>query len=232
MLGLTMNKKDAGRSKLWCALLVIFLVLLADQIIKFAIKLNMHLGEEIHVLGNWFIIHFTENNGMAFGMQFSEGNWGKFALSIFRIIAVIGIGFYIRLLIKRNASKGLIITMSLIFAGALGNIIDSVFYGLLFNDSTYQVATLLPEGGGYGKLLHGKVVDMFYFPILQGYYPSWFPFFANQEFIFFRPVFNLADSAITVGVFSLLIFQRRYFTEPKNKKEPELNTPTQTSDTV
>lgn len=212
-----MNKNKAVRKNLWSALLVIFLVLLVDQIIKFVVKLNMHLGEEIHFLGNWGIIHFTENNGMAFGMQFSEGNWGKFALSIFRIIAVIGIGYYIYYLIKRNASKGLIFTMSLIFAGALGNIIDSVFYGLLFSDSTYQVATFLPDGGGYGKLLHGKVVDMFYFPIIQGYYPSWFPYLANQEFIFFRPVFNLADSAITVGVISLLIFQRRFFGEEKNK---------------
>ena len=192
------------------ALTIILLILIVDQIVKFWIKTNMYLGQEYHIFGNWFIIHFTENNGMAFGMEFA-GGYGKLILSIFRIVAIAGIGWYLVSLTKKNASKGLITCIALIFAGAFGNIIDSAFYGILFNDSAFQVASFLPEEGGYGSFLHGKVVDRFYFPIVKGHYPSWFPFWSNQEFIFFRPVFNIADSAITIGVASLIIFQKRYF---------------------
>lgn len=171
----------------------------------------MYLGQEFNVFGNWFIIHFTENNGIAFGLELPFEK-GKLLLTLFRIFAVIAIGWYLLVIIKRKENKLFIVSLSFIFAGALGNIIDSVFYGLLFNDSAYQIATFLPDGGGYGSLLHGKVVDMLYFPILHGYFPSWIPFWGSEEFLFFRPVFNIADSAITVGVILLLIHQL------KNKK--------------
>ena len=147
------------------SLLVVCLVLIIDQASKIWVKTHMQLSEEIPVFGNWFIIHFTENNGMAFGLEFA-GDYGKLFLSLFRIIAVSLIGVYLFRLPKKGASKGLIISGSLIFAGALGNIIDSLFYGLIFNDSYYQVASFLPEDGGYSKLLFGKVVDMLYFPFI------------------------------------------------------------------
>lgn len=169
--------------------------------------MHMTLGQEFHIAGNWFIIHFTENNGMAFGMQFA-GDYGKLYLSIFRIIAVIVIAYYLYHVSRHKTSYGFIISMSLILAGAIGNILDSAFYGLLFSESTYfDVARFLPAGGGYANFLHGRVVDMFYFPILQGIYPSWVPFWGGQDYIFFRPVFNIADSAITIGVILLLFFQ-------------------------
>jgi signal peptidase II len=197
------------------SLLLISLVLLADQASKIWIKTNMLLGQEFNVLGNWFIIHFTENNGMAFGMEFG-GEFGKIMLSLFRIGAIIGIGWYLNHLIKTGAPRGFVLSISLILAGAIGNMIDSAFYGMIFNESYYQVASLFPPEGGYSSFLHGRVVDMFYFPIIKGTYPSWFPFWANDPFIFFRPVFNLADSAITTGVFIILIFQRQYLaTEDK-----------------
>ena len=191
-------------------LIIIAAIIVADQVLKIWIKTNLMLGEEIHVFNDWFIIHFTENNGMAFGMEFWGKN-GKVFLTLFRIVAVIGIGWYLTHLIKLKSHIGLIISVGLIMAGALGNIIDSVFYGIIFNGSYGQVAQLFPEEGGYSSLLHGKVVDMFYFPIIKGYYPEWFPFNSSQPFIFFRPVFNVADSAITTGVALILVFQKRYF---------------------
>jgi signal peptidase II len=187
--------------------LIVFIVLLIDQTLKFWIKTTMALGQEIHVAGNWFIIHFTENNGMAFGMQFA-GDYGKISLSIFRIIAVLVIIYILYRVTRNKTSNGFLIALSLILAGAIGNILDSAYYGLIFSESTFlDVARFLPPGGGYSNFLHGKVVDMLYFPILQGTYPSWFPFWKGEEFIFFRPVFNIADSAITVGVVLLLFFQ-------------------------
>ena len=199
-------------------LFIIFLVLVIDQVIKFYIKTHFILGDPIygeHVITKWFIIHFTENNGMALGMEFS-GQYGKIFLSVFRIAAVSLIGYYLWKLVKRNAHPGLIVSISLIFAGALGNIIDSAFYGLLFSDSNVasfhqEPAKFLPPEGGYASFLHGKVVDMFYFPILEGHFPSWFPFWKNEEFIFFRPVFNISDSAITIGVILILLFQRKFY---------------------
>ncbi|MFP4605638.1 MAG: lipoprotein signal peptidase [Bacteroidales bacterium] len=191
------------------ALIITLSILVVDQVFKIWIKTNLMLGEEIPVFNDWFIIHFTENNGMAFGMEFF-GKKGKVFLSLFRIVAVIGIGWYLRYLIKQKSPMGMIACVSLIFAGAIGNIIDSVFYGVIFNDSYHQVAQLFPEDGGYSSLLHGKVVDMLYFPVLKGHYPEWFPFKANDPFIFFRPVFNIADSAITTGVLIILVFQRKF----------------------
>lgn len=201
--------------------IVILLVLLIDQTLKILVKTNMTLGQSIPLIGNWSYLHFTENYGMAFGLEFS-GEYGKLLLSLFRIVALIFIGWYINKLLKKNAPVGLLVCMGLIFAGALGNIIDSAFYGLVFSESYfYQTAQLLPEGGGYGTFLHGRVVDMFYFPVIKGFYPQWFPFWAGQEFIFFRPVFNVADASITIGVFTLLIFQKRFFAFEKEEKEKE-----------
>jgi len=187
--------------------------LLLDQILKFWIKLNMTLGQEFHIIKDRAIIHFTENNGMAFGLELG-GETGKLALSLFRIIAIIAIAYGLYHMIRHKYHRGLIMNVSLIFAGAVGNIIDSVFYGVIFSESTwYTKATLFPEGGGYSSLLHGKVVDMFYFPIISGDFPSWFPLWGGQDFVFFRPVFNLADTAISVGVILILLGQKRYFKE-------------------
>ncbi len=183
----------------------------------------MTLGQEFHVAGNWFIIHFTENNGMAFGLQFA-GGYGKLALSLFRIFAVGFLMWYIVSLSRKKTGFGVIFSFSLILAGAMGNIFDSALYGMLFSESTYfDVARFLPAEGGYSTFLHGKVVDMFYFPILEGNYPQWIPFLGGDSFIFFRPVFNVADSAITTGVISLLIFQRQFF-RSHNEQDAENTT--------
>lgn len=173
----------------------------------------MYLGQEFSVFGNWFIIHFTENNGMAFGFEFG-GEIGKIALSIFRIIAVGVIGYFLFTYAKKGAKTGLIVAGSLIFAGALGNILDSAFYGLVFNSSNHQIAEFFPPEGGYAPFLYGKVVDMLYFPLFSGTFPSWVPLMGGEDFLFFRPVFNIADSAITVGISMIFLFQKRYFETP------------------
>ncbi len=202
------------------SILVILIILALDQLSKILIKTNMSIGQEIHVFGNWFILHFTENNGMAFGMDLPGDN-GKIFLSLFRIVAVVGIAFYMRYLIRQKAHHGLIISVAMILAGAAGNIFDSLFYGMIFDDSWGKVATMFPGGGGYSSFLHGRVVDMLYFPVIKGYWPEWFPFWGGQSLVFFRPVFNLADSSITIGVFIILFFQRRFFAEKKEEgKEP------------
>ena len=184
-------------------LIVIFIVLLLDQISKFWIKLNMTIGESFSVLGDWFQIYFIENNGMAFGWEFGE-QFGKIALGLFRIIAVALLFYVIYYLTKKKVKFGPILGISLITAGALGNIIDGMFYGMIFSESTFtQLSTLFPEGGGYSGFMQGKVVDMLYFPLFT--FPEWMPLLGGQ--IFFSPIFNIADSAITIGFLYLLIFQ-------------------------
>lgn len=170
----------------------------------------MELGETIPVFKDWFYLHFTENNGMAFGLEFG-GKIGKIFLSLFRIAAVFAIAWYIKKLLTEKAHPVLLISVSLVFAGAVGNIMDSVFYGIVFSDSTsQQVASFLPEMGGYSSLLHGRVVDMFYLPLIESHYPGWFPIKAGDPFVFFSPVFNIADAAITSGVLLLLFFQKKF----------------------
>ena len=203
-------------TKLQKSALIVVLVLLIDQVLKIWIKTNMAVGDEFSVMGHWFIIHFVENNGMAFGFEFG-GEYGKIFLSLFRVAAVFGIGYYILKLVKKDIPMGFIVCASLIFAGAIGNIIDSAFYGIIFSDSYGQVAKLFPSGGGYATFLHGRVVDMFYFPIVSGNYPSWIPFLGGGDFQFFRPVFNVADSSISVGIFAIIIFYRSEFSELTSK---------------
>jgi len=195
------------------AAIIIILILIADQVLKIWVKTGMIIGTrgEIAMMGDWFILHFTENEGMAFGMKFG-GEFGKIILSIFRIIAISAIGWYLVKIIRQKEPFGLVLSISLIFAGAMGNIIDSAFYGMIFSESTFhEAARMFPVEGGYSSFLHGKVVDMLYFPVINGFYPSWFPFWGGNEFIFFRPVFNIADSSITIGVFILILFQKRFF---------------------
>ncbi|MDD2563015.1 MAG: lipoprotein signal peptidase [Salinivirgaceae bacterium] len=214
-----MNNYKFKLSPINIAFLVVFLILLIDQLIKFWIKTNMIIGESFPVFGNWFLIHFTENEGMAFGMTLG-GVVGKYLLTIIRIAAVVGIGWYLNSLIKaHNATRGVVIGISFVLAGALGNIFDSVFYGVLFSESYGQVAQLFPEAGGYAPWFQGHVVDMLYFPLIEGHFPSWFPFWSNDHFLFFRPVFNIADSAITCGVVYLVLFQGKYFKALEKKKE-------------
>jgi len=193
---------------------IVFSTLIIDQALKVWVKTNMFLGQEYKLL-DWFYIHFTENNGMAFGMEFG-GWWGKLALSVFRLIFVGFIGAYLLKLIRNKADQIVIISLSLIFAGALGNIIDGAFYGLLFSESYHQIAGFLPEGGGYAPLFFGRVVDMFYFPMFKGYLPEWVPFWAGDYFVFFRPVFNVADAAISIGVGIMVLFQKRVMKELDN----------------
>ncbi len=208
----------------------VIVVLFLDQWLKIYIKTHFFYGEEINVIGHWFKLHFIENEGMAFGMKFGE-DLGKVFLTLFRIVAVIW-GFYFikNTLIKEKYSNGLIFCSALILAGALGNSFDSVFYGKIFTESSFHVARLVPWGQGYGSLLHGKVVDMLYFPIFSGHYPSWFPFWANDSFEFFRPVFNIADASISGGVIAIFVFQRKLLKKNESIAESQHTSPVQTEE--
>jgi len=212
---------------------LILAILLIDQGSKFYIKLNYYTGEEHNVFGTWFRLHFVENEGMAWGWKFG-GEFGKIALTLFRLAAVIWGSFLIRNFIRQKQHKGFLICAALIYAGALGNLIDSLFYGLIFeasNPFTQNVATLLPAGGGYAGLFHGKVVDMLYFPIItNSHYPSWIPIVGGEEFEFFRPVFNVADMAISTGVIAILIFQNRFFNRPEEVQHNTVVTNADVSD--
>jgi signal peptidase II len=194
--------------RLWYAALAVVVLLLVDQASKVWVKTGMQLYSSIEIT-SWFKIYYTENPGMAFGIQLIDTN----ILTIFRIAIVGAFGYFIIKLAKRGFKQGFIICLSLILAGALGNIIDCVFYGVIFDSSYGQIATLLPEGGGYSTFLHGKVVDMLYFPLIETTWPTWIPVWGGQDFVFFRPIFNIADSSICVSVFILLIFYRRELSE-------------------
>ena len=185
------------------------ILIIIDQVLKLWIKTNMFLGQE-HRVFDWFIIHFTENNGMAFGLELG-GDIGKLLLTIFRIIVVVWGLIYVYRLSKKNMPSGALVSLGLVIGGAIGNIIDSVFYGYVFNDSYNKIAEFFPASGGYSSLLKGKVVDMFYFPIINTHLPEWLPVFANKHFIFFRPVFNIADAGISVGMFLLIVLYRKRF---------------------
>ena len=207
-------RKQGNRGLLW-SFVVIFVVLLLDQVLKIWVKTHMALGEEIPVLGSWFNLLFVENNGMAFGLL-GGGGILKLALSLFRIVAIVALFWVLVRLSKKETKFGVLFGIALITAGAMGNIIDSVFYGRIFSESTYtQIATLFPDGGGYASWLHGRVVDMLYFPIIDvaRENATWLPEFffgPDGHFIFFRPIFNLADASITIGVFYMLIFQWKW----------------------
>lgn len=197
------------------AILIILLVIIADQFSKVYIKTNFYYGEEINVMGTWFRLHFIENEGMAFGMKLSEATAGKLILTLFRLVAVV-FGFF---LLKRFVSKGyhtgLIVCGSLILAGALGNLIDSIFYGMIFTESSFHIARMVPFGEGYGKMFYGRVVDMLYFPMIETTLPGWVPIWGGKSFSFFDPVFNIADAAISCGVITLLVFQKRFLNKPE-----------------
>ncbi len=205
--------------------LLILAILLADQVFKFYIKTNYYLGEDHAMLGNWFRLHFVENEGMAWGWKLGgSGSWGKLALTLFRLIAVFFGVYYINKIIREKYPKGFIICVALIFAGAVGNLIDSMFYGMIFEGSDLQtrnVAALFPEGGGYAGFLHGKVVDMLYFPIIDTVLPDWVPIWGGEPFEFFSPVFNIADTSISIGLIAILVFQNRFFPKEKEKGNTE-----------
>lgn len=197
------------------AFIIVLAILFVDQLTKILVKTNMQLEERIPIISERIYIYFVENPGFAFGMKFG-GTAGKIVLTLFRLVASALIVLYIRSLIKKNAPTGVIIGLSVILAGALGNIVDSMFYGLLFGESTVNsVAQFLPEGGGYAAFLQGHVVDMIHCPVWSGHFPEWFPAIGGNSFTFFSPIFNVADAAITVGVFYLLLFQRQFFKTDK-----------------
>ncbi len=203
---------ESNRKKSLFVVLLVIGLLILDQIVKICVKTHMTLDEAIPVFGEWFYIRFIENRGAAYGMELG-GDFGKLFLSLFRIVAVVAIGWYIRRLIRRQAPVGVIVGVSVVLAGALGNIVDSAFYGLIFSESTFtEVARFVPWGEGYASFLHGSVVDMLYFPIIEiEQMPDWVPIWGGEPFTFFSPIFNIADSYVTCGMVYLLLFHYKFF---------------------
>ena len=217
--------------KLRNAILIIALIIIADQALKIWIKTSYPFGPITNVMGlSWFRLYFIENKGMAWGWEFG-GEWGKMILTLFRLAAVIFGSWYLVKIVKQQYSTGFIVCAALIYAGALGNLIDSMFYGLIFEESSYsQVAKIFPSHG-YAGFLHGRVVDMLYFPIIKTTYPSWVPFVGGEEFEFFSPIFNIADASISIGVITLFVFQKRFFKRHRpEEKHPTVETSTEISD--
>lgn len=215
--------------------LIIIGIIAIDQVLKIWVKTSMDYGEQIPLLGRWFRLFFIENEGMAWGWKFG-GEWGKLALTLFRLVAVIFGVFYIRSIVKKKYHRGFIVCVAMIFAGALGNLIDSMFYGMIFSpsDDNLPKAVLFPSGGGYASFLHGKVVDMIYVPIIENKtLPSWIPFWGGERFTFFSPIFNIADASISVGVIVILLFQRRFFKKhPHEEPRTSVETNSSVNDTV
>jgi signal peptidase II len=216
--------------KLRSAILIILLIIIADQALKIWIKTTFPFGHVMDVMGlRWFKLYFIENEGMAWGWKFG-GEWGKMILTLFRLVAVLFGTWYLGKIIKQKYSRGFILCACLIYAGALGNLIDSMFYGLIFEESSYvHVAKMFPPKG-YAGFLHGKVVDMLYFPMVHSTVPNWVPFVGGNDFEFFSPIFNIADASISVGVITLLIFQKRFFRKHHSEEPPTVQTNSEISD--
>lgn len=208
-----MTDKQKKQYLLMASLIGVILVI--DQMVKILVKTHMHIGEEIPLIGKWCLLHFVENEGFAFGMSIG-GNAGKYVLTIFRLVASCGILWFLIHHIKKGMRTGLMTAVTLIFVGAVGNLIDSFFYGIIFNESFYNVAQLFPPEGGYGSFMLGRVVDMFYFPIIDTVLPNAFPIWGGRHIVFFNAIFNVADAAITVGAFWLIIDQL-FFAKEENK---------------
>lgn len=220
--------------KLRNVVLIIALIIVTDQALKIWIKTTYPFGHVMDVMGfKWFKLYFIENEGMAWGWKFG-GDWGKMILTLFRLAAVVFGTWYLARIVKQHYHRGFIVCAALIYAGALGNLLDSMFYGLIFSASDYStVAALLPHGGGYAGFLHGRVVDMLYFPIIHSTFPSWIPFVGGENFEFFSPIFNIADASISVGVLSLLFFQKRFFKKHHSIDDhPTVETGSRLDDTV
>jgi len=211
-------EKKTGRN----AVLIVILVLLMDQLIKIMVKTHLMEGQEVLVAGNWFRIHFVENSGMAFSMEL-PGSYGKILLSSFRLVAIGFIIYLLRRLIREKYHPGLVYAGAMILAGAIGNMIDSAFYGLIFTDSIGRVAASFPKEGGYAGFLRGNVVDMLWFPIAHGVFPKWVPVWGGEFYEFFRPVFNIADASITIGVAIIIVFQKTFFAQPAPVDAPLMN---------
>ena len=205
------------KKRAWIFVLIMTAIVVVDQIVKILVKTNMQIGEDIPLIGEWCRLHFIENEGFAFGATLG-GTAGKIILTLFRIVAISAIIWYlVRLMKKEDTRTSFLACISLILAGAVGNLIDSCFYGIIFNESYYEPAVLFPPEGGYAPLLQGKVVDMFYFPLFEFNWPQWMPFIGGEHFLFFSAIFNVADAAITIGAIWLLI--ELVFFSPKGKKE-------------
>ena len=229
------HQKISSDVKSRTVVIIILSIIIADQALKIWVKTSMLYQEQIPLIGSWFRLFFIENEGMAWGWKFG-GEWGKMALTLFRLVAVIFGVFYIRSIVKKKMHPGFIVCAALIFAGALGNLIDSLFYGLIFSPSDLgtPLATMFPESGGYAGFLHGRVVDMLYVPIIEDkMLPGWVPLWGGERFTFFFPIFNISDASKTVGVILLLIFQKKFFKKhPQEEPGPNLEADTPVNDTV